>query len=58
MQASPKHRYFKQLAAELRKPNFGIQYTVSNVGFLHAAASSLQEESLGFTQQVRQLLEH
>ena len=38
-----KDRYFKQLAKELRKPNFGIQYTASHTGFLHAAASSLQE---------------
>ena len=40
---TPEGRYFKQLATELRKPNFGIQYEVSNVGFLHAAASALQE---------------
>ena len=42
-EGTPEDRYFKQLAREMRKPNFGIQYSVSNVGFLHAAASSLQE---------------
>ena len=40
---TPKDRYFKQLAFELRKPNFGIQHSVANVGFFHAAVSSLQE---------------
>ena len=42
-EGTPEHRYFKQLALELRKPNFGIQYQVSNIGFIHSAATSLQE---------------
>ena len=39
---TPMDRYFKQLARELRKPNFGIQYVTANVGFLQAAAQSIQ----------------
>ena len=40
---TPKHRYFTQLVAELRKPNFGLQYHTANVGFIHSIIQPLQQ---------------
>lgn len=40
---SPMDRYFKKLAREMAKVNFGIKYQVANDGFIHSAMLSLQE---------------